>query len=59
MNVGSLGHKAVQYLTGGKSAVTAVIGNHPYPARDLLITLAILIFTAWALLKIVKSIPTK
>ena len=57
MNFSSLGHKAVLYLTGAKSAVTAVIGNHPYPARDLLITLAVLFFFAWAFLKIAKSIP--
>ena len=50
-------HKIALYLADGKSAIGAVLANHPYPARDLLITLAVLIFAAWALLKIVKSIP--
>jgi hypothetical protein len=50
-------HKIAPYLTGGKSAIGAVLANHPYPARDLLITLAVLIFVAWALLRIAKAIP--
>ena len=50
-------NKITPYLTDGKEAIGAVFANHPYPARDLLITLAILFFFAWALLKIAKSIP--
>ena len=59
MNLSDLLHKIVPYLTDGKSAIGAVLANHPYPARDLLITLAILAVAMWAAVKVVKALPKK
>lgn len=47
MNLSDLWHKITPYLTGGDSAVGAVFGNHPYPARTLLITLGVLWAVLW------------
>ena len=52
-------HHATSYLTGSPSAVGAVLANHPYPARDLLLTLTVFAFIAWVVMKVAKAVQKK
>ena len=55
MNPGALLHKITPYLTNGQKAIAAVLANHPYPARDLLITLAVVGVVAWGIFKLIPK----